>query len=190
MKSEESLKNELAHGSERAFDELFRLYHPVLCGYAYKMVLDRDEAKEIAQQCFVSLWERRAQADQILSVKSFLFRSAHNICLNKFKHQKIKDRYASEEEYFLQSCYVSEFENTFSEELGKQIKTAVEDLPEKNREVFKLRYFRGFDTQEVSEELGIAPRTVEAHVSAAFRFLRDRLRHLPEMIIILLISTF
>lgn len=180
----------MAQGSAQAFDELFRMHHSALCGYAYKIVLDRDEAKEVAQQCFVALWERRAQAGEILSVKSFLFRSAHNMCLNRFKHQKIKERYASDEEYFLQSCYVSEFDNTYHEDLHHQIKTAVEDLPEKNREVFKLRYFRGFDTQEVSEELGISPRTVETHISTAFRFLRDRLRHLPEMIIILLFSSF
>lgn len=184
MASEDIIKKKLAEGNTSAFEELFRMYHNELCHYILAILKDEDEAKEVAQQCFVNLWEKREDLPELKSIKSYLFRAAYNECINRFNHNKIKEKFASEESYYLESVFLADFENTFAPNLGQKIKTAVDTLPRKNKEVFELRYFRGFDTQEVSDQLGITPRTVETHISNAFKLLRDKLKHILMWIVI------
>lgn len=56
LQSEEHIKNLLKEGSPKAFEYIFTKYHKSLCAYVYKIIPDIDEAKEIVQQCFVTLW--------------------------------------------------------------------------------------------------------------------------------------
>ncbi len=185
MKTEHELKQLLQEGSHRAFEHIFRQYHGDLFRYSLAILRDEDEAKEVAQRCFMRLWEKRGEAASIESLHSYLIRSAHNICVNKHEHHKVKERYASEEGYLLRHEFIAEFDNTCDEQLAAKLRVAAEELPAKNREVFKLRYFSGMDTEEVSEILGITPRTVETHVSNAFRMLREILK--PTLMIIIFI---
>lgn len=187
MKTEEHIKQLFHSNSTTAFEELFKLYHAQLCRYIFSVIQDVDESKEIAQNCFIQLWEKRESIETIKSLKLYLFRSAHNMCLNRFKHEKVKSRYITEERYYLQSILYSDFESTHNPELSNKISEAVEGLPKKNKEVFKLRYYKGLNTVEVSKELDITPRTVETHISKAFKILREELAGLMAIIVIFLI---
>jgi len=184
LRDEEQLKQDLAKDSAHAFEEIFRLYHSQICNYVYKLLHDSDDAREVAQQIFVNLWEKRSEAVNINSLRSYLFRTAHNTCLNKFKHDKVKDRFLSEEGYLLEKAFIDDFENTYDPEYFAQVKLAVEDLPKKNKEVFKLRYYKNLKTKEVAKELNITPRTVETHVSNALKILREKLQHLLVILIL------
>jgi len=186
LEQEDNIKQQLEKNSTKAFEELFRLYHNDICNYVFSILLDRQDAEEVAQQTFVKLWEKRDEVSRILSLKSYLYRSAYNLCLNKFKHDKVRERYATEERYKLQEAFLSEFENTHDTEVMEAIKKAVEQLPTKNKEVFTLRYLRGFNTQEVSEELGITVRTVETHVSNALKILREKLKGIDLLTLLLI----
>lgn len=186
MEQEEILKKQLQQGSSTAFEGLFRMYHKDLCNYVFSIIHDEDETKGIAQECFIKLWEKRDEINRIQSVKSYLFRSAYNTCLNKFKHQKVVEKHASEARSELQAIFQKDFENTYDEELAKRVMAAVEDLPTKNKEVFKLRYISGLNTAEVSEELGITPRTVETHVSNALKILRSKFSKYGHLVLFLI----
>ncbi|MBK8807097.1 MAG: RNA polymerase sigma-70 factor [Bacteroidales bacterium] len=178
MINEDLVKRQLQKHSPQAFEAVFRHFHKELCNYIYKMVIDADEAQEIAQQCFVKLWEKRAEATQIVSLRAYLYRSAYNAAINRFRHDKIKQRYESEAQYLLEATVYEDFENTYTEDLTDKLKHEVENLPEKNKEVFKLRFYEGLNTVQVGEHLGISPRTVETHVSNAYKILREKLGHL------------
>lgn len=186
MKEEVLLLHKLKQGKVEAFQEVFKTFHADVCNYIYSIILDEDESKDIAQQAFIKLWEKRDTFhtfDKIAGVKAYIFKSAYNISMNRFKHNSVRERYENDERYILQSQFVDDFDNTFDIELGDEIKKAVESLPEKNKEVFQLRFFRGFDTQEVSNELNISKRTVETHVSKSFRLLRSKLSHLLTLLL-------
>lgn len=176
--NEEEIKQQLQNNSSKAFEVIFKRFHNELCNYIFKIVLDADDAQEIAQQCFVNLWEKRNEADSIVSIKAYLYRSAYNTAMNRFKHDKIKQRYESEEQYYLEATALADFDNTYDEKLTEKIKEEVENLPHKNKEVFKLRFFEGLNTQQVADKLEISPRTVETHVSNAYKILRENLSHL------------
>ena len=69
-------------------------------------------------------------------------------------------------------------------ELRKEIHDAINELPDKCKEVFKLSYLHDMKNKEIADTLGISLRTVEAHMYKALKFLRERLSHLLLSLII------
>lgn len=63
-------------------------------------------------------------------------------------------------------------------ELRKEIHDAINELPDKCKEVFKLSYLHDMKNKEIADVLGVSLRTVEAHMYKALKFLRNRLGHL------------
>jgi len=172
---DETIRKGLIDDSSKIFEELFHsLYNP-LCKYAARFIQNGDDAEEVVQQCFVKLWEKRAEASNIQSFSSYLYRSVYNSCMNIFEHEKVKKSYADNSEQKLREYYAEQVEDSFTEELTEQIKSAIELLPEKNKEVFLLRFYEGYNIKEVSEKLNITIRTVETHVSKSLKILRQAL---------------
>lgn len=176
-----TIKAELSQGSERAYEQLFReLYRP-LCRYAFRMIPDTEDAEDTVQAVFVGLWDKRSDAGRIEYLKSYLYQCVYHACLKKLEHEKVRSRYYTAAEYELTMMQFETFEASTEDERMADVNAAIDLLPEKNREVFRLRFIDGLNTREVSEQLQITPRTVETHVSKALRFLRD---HLSAVVII------
>lgn len=179
----------LAQGSKKVFEELFHALYSNLCKYAMRFLHDQQDAEEIVQNCFVKLWEKRLSAETIQSFKSYLFRSVYNSCMNVFEHEKIKRQYYSAAEFKLKEIYANQAEMSLTPNLTDRILEEIEKLPDKNQEVFKLRFLEGYNTKEVSEMLDITPRTVETHVSKSLKHLRETLKT-SAMIIIAIFLCF
>jgi len=187
LKDNGTLIYELAKGSIDAYECIYNMHYTHVYSCVFKIIKDNNEAREITQDTFVSLWENRSKLKKNVPIKYLLFKMAHNDCLNRFKHQKVRERYLSEECYLLEASFYENFENTYDPDLLDQIKSAVEELPKKNQEVFKLRYYKSLNTKEVADKLTITPRTVETHISNALRILRDKFKHAQILMIFLFV---
>ena len=71
-----------------AFEKLFREYFPPLMSFARKILVDEDDAREVVQNVFINLWEKRENIDLSISLKSYLFTSVHNRSLNVIRDRK------------------------------------------------------------------------------------------------------
>lgn len=169
------IKNELAEGSHKAYELLYKHLYRNLCNYAYNIIPDKEVAEDVVQTALITLWENHRQCAEIEYLKSYLYRCVYNGCMKLLQHQKVRERYFNESEYHLKQIQFETFESSYDDEQSVQLHKALEELPEKNREVMKLRFIDGLSTNEVSDRLDITPRTVETHVSKALRFLRERL---------------
>ena len=74
--------------TDKDFERLFKEYFKPLVNFANKFLNDIDAAKEIVHDAFVRLWERRAEIDVNKSVKSYIYRSVQNRCLNYIRDHK------------------------------------------------------------------------------------------------------
>lgn len=169
------IKNDLAKGSQKAYELLYKQLYRNLCNYAYNIIPDKDVAEDIVQSTLVALWENHQQCNEIEYLKSYLYRCVYNACMKLLQHQKVRERYFNESEYHLKQIQFETFESSYDDEQTARLHKALDELPEKNREVMKLRFIDGLSTNEVSKQLDITPRTVETHVSKALRFLREKL---------------
>src|SRR5687767_10892213 len=136
------------------------LYQP-LCNYAYTFLQDKEEAEEIVQSTFLSVWEKRDSLNIRNSAKSYLYAMVRNACLNVIKHEKIKQKHAGEELALADRAYESVAHTITSQELETRIQQAIEKLPEQCRLVFKLSRFEELKYQEIAAQLDISIKTVE-----------------------------
>ena len=160
---------------EKAFEQLFkRLYEP-LCRSASLLLNDHDEAEEMVQHVFISLWEKRREIKITSSVESYLYRAVRNASLNSIKHEKVK-RSFSEEQIILNSSNKPASYHSLQNELQGEILKAIESLPEQCRLVFKLSRFEDMKYAEIAAELGISIKTVENQMGKALKVLREKLK--------------
>ena len=171
----EFLIRQLKNGEEPAYEMLFKEYYQVLVIFANKYLFDIDESKELVQDLFVHIYEKREKLVINSSLKSYLFRSVHNRSLNHLNSQKIKNKYA---EHFGKTTTINEnsIENEMNKtELEHAIYQAIAELPPKCRDIFKLNRFEGLSNSEIAEKLKLSKRTVETQISKALKILRLKL---------------
>jgi RNA polymerase sigma-70 factor (ECF subfamily) len=176
----------LATGDITAFEMLFKTYYKPLCNYAYTFIPDKDEAEEIVQSTFLSVWEKRTTLQIQTTVKPYLYAMVRNACLNVIKHEKIKQRHVGEELALGERHSESVAQYVYTSELEKQIHKAMEKLPEQCRLVFKLSRFEELKYAEIAGQLNISVKTVENQMGKALRIMRDQLKdYLPLLIMLM-----
>lgn len=175
--NEKDILMRLRNSDKDALKQIFDAFYPSLCHYASHFVGDHDQSEEVVQDLFVRIWEKREQMEISTSLRSYLFRSVRNQCINLIMHEKVRQNHAqkirdaliedtAEENYFLE------------EERSKAIASAIAALPEKRREIFLLSRQEGLKYQEIANQLQISVKTVETQMGLALRFLREKCKRI------------
>lgn len=171
------------------FERLFKAHFVHLCNFAYQYIQDSDSAKDITQKVFINLWESREKIDPQKALKSYLFTSVRNRCLNYIRDQK---KYRSH----VLDIEIADLEIGFEEgdsgisELEERIEAALNALPEKCRQVFEMSRYKNMKYKDIAEELEVSVKTVEAHMSKALKSLREQLKDVVSLLIWVLIRFF
>ncbi|MBS0011869.1 MAG: RNA polymerase sigma-70 factor [Bacteroidales bacterium] len=170
------------------FEKIFREYFVALTYYALKLVRDNDTAKDIVHQVFVNIWEKRDSISIDRPLRAYLYTAVHNRSLNYLRDKRrFHDKDAGDIE--LQNELASpDSDSLETEETEARIAQAVSGLPGRCAEVFRLSRFEEKRYSEIAEILNISVKTVEAQMSKALRILREELKDLLTIIIILIIS--
>ena len=183
-----SLEKRLQQGDEKAFEMIFKANYASLVGYALKILNDREEAEEMVQEVFVTVWEKRRELNIEVSLKSYLYRSVHNRSLNQKAKANVRRMYADQ-----QSDNHNHTEaNTLlhHNELQMQLSQALDKLPEQCRKVFELSRFEGLKYAEIATHMNIALKTVENQMGKALRILREELNDFLTVYLLFLISGY
>lgn len=162
--------------NKSALELLFKTHFKGMVLFANKYVKDFEIAKEIAQDSFVSLWEKREIIDVSKSVKSYLATIVYNKSLNYLRDNKKFNRELLQADSLFPFISRDETDNAvISEELKIKIDYAINELPEKCREVFQLNRFNDMKYQQIADFLQISVKTVEAQMSKALKHMREKL---------------
>lgn len=164
----ESIKN----GDKWAFDEVFLKHFKSLHAYAFTIIKEKDDAEEIVQNVFYKIWTKRSQLKTDGFLKSFLYRSVHNESLNYIKHQKVRTNFNVRYVRDIQQDTGNLNSEIMVTELEKNIHAAINELPEKCRNVFQLSRFDQLKYQEIAKALNISIKTVENQMGKALKILR------------------
>lgn len=162
------------------FEALFKSHYVKLSFFANKFLNDLQVAEEIVSDTFAYLWEEREHIKVTNSVNAYLYRMVQNRCLNYLKHRKIESEYVN---YLAKHNLLSEVPAAgrnpcIEKELEAQVLKAIEELPEKCREVFKMSRFDHLQNKEIAQQLNISHKTVERHMTIALDRMRACLKHL------------
>lgn len=157
---------------ERQFKELFTQYWRQLFGFCQHHIGDAEGAREIVQQVFLSLWERRGQLDIRVNVGHYLFSAVRLQVAQYFRRQAYERQRLSCAPPFCDTSNVTE-EAIHFEDLNRYIETLVHRLPCRCRQVYTLSRNSGLSIPEIAEQLGISVKTAEAHLTKALKFLKS-----------------
>ena len=178
------------HGMDKnQFEQLFKLHYVHLCNFARQFVYDEDSAQDICQKVFVKLWEKRAGLDGRKSLKSYLFTSVKNRCLNHIRdNKKYRSRFLDVDCGDIEIA--TEDNDQFAEQvLQEKIDTVLNSLPPKCRQVFEMSRYEDKKYREIAEELNVSQKTVEAHMTKAMKLFRAALASYLVSLLILMMLT-
>jgi RNA polymerase sigma-70 factor (ECF subfamily) len=165
-------------GDPAALETIFRAFVLPLCAFAYGYVRSRDTAAELVQDVFWHIWRQRAGWTIEGSLRAYLYRATRNRVLDYLKHEKVERRWAERavrEGQTVEQRQVTPDDTLDSEDLVGALEQALEQLPERRRLVFLLRWREGKSYKEIARLLGVSTKTVENQMTRAIRALREKL---------------
>ncbi len=170
----------------------FRQFYPSLLLYATRLLVNGD-MEDVVQDAFVDLWHRRNAMDDAAHIKSFLYRAVYTKSLNVIKHRHVVSGYAAacSALEMMRLTYYDPDNNPVdmyleNQELREKIDAAIDELPDKRRQIFKMSYLHGMSNKEIAQIMDISVRTVEAQLYKALKFLRHRLENLMLLLLMLI----
>ncbi len=156
--------------------ELFSQFRVPLEKYFRKRVYNQNEVEDLVQDVFYRLTSRSDQA-QLERPEAFIFQIAANLLRDKARREATKRAFTKQ----LSDQNQNAFEELSPERvlLGKEkvvaLKNALNELPERTRNVFLLHRFEEFKYREIAQQLGISMSSVEKHMMDAIKHLAHRL---------------
>ena len=184
MNSEPHIIDRILRGETEAFAILFRSYYEPLCYFAQRFVEDFDAAEGIVQDVFVRLWETRETMSIHTSERGYLYTAVKNSCLNQIKHSRHSAPLEGKEERPDATALAPDAQLE-SDEMMHALEAAINDLPPKCREIFRLAKFDSLSYQEIAEIQNVSPNTVKTQLQRALKSLAKALQYLQILLVLL-----
>lgn len=181
----------LSEGDKVSFGFLFNLYYKRLLSFALYYLNDEESAKDVIQDIFAIVWERQDELKEVHNLSSWLFSMTKNQCLKKIDHLKVRQKYTDYLKYreleITQSAlsYLDTTPVAF-DEINAIIEKTLKGLSPQTRRIFEMSRFEHKKNKEISEELGISIKTVEANMSKSIKVFKSSLRHYLPFVLYLL----
>lgn len=173
--SDEALLKQFSAGDKLAFREIFNRYWDLLYRNACRILRSHEEAEEIVQDLFASLWNRR-EALQIINLSHYLKSAVRKRVVDSLRSKMVHEKYWEYYKRFMPE-HSSATEETISfNELDLEIRRAITRLPEKSQLVFRLNRLEGRSVSEIASFLNLSERAIEYHLTKSLKELRHHLK--------------
>lgn len=194
--SDAELIGKLKKANTNAFDEIFRKYYNLLCYEARGYFKDNFLIEEIVSDVFTRIWQNREKLIITSSLKVYLVKAVHNTCIDYYRIQKNLEKISKDLEYKEKKAYTlmdigqDPLEYTISNDLELRYREAVETLPDRYKQAFKLSRFEDLRYEEIAIEMGISVNGVKMNIKKALEHLRKKLQEYLIAIVLLLQHIF
>lgn len=166
----------LRDGDKEAFTEIYRRHWHLLYLHTRKLLTDKDEAKDLVQDVFYSLWTKANELDVRTNVKGYLYVTARNRVLNAIRNKKGNTfiELIAEEIIAMDHTTVQQIDER---ELAALIDAEIEQLPPKMKLVFELSRKEFLTHKEIAKRLDMNEEAVKKQISRSIKILRLKLGH-------------
>lgn len=174
--NEDQWASHIRDGDRQAFKEMFYAYYPRLCAFAAEYVGSTNRARDVVQEVFLTIWERRREWEVRSSLKAYLYQAVRNRALNATRRKDTRqDAFDTLQQNTASVQRRTAEDRVYYYQLSDAVEQAIEQLPPRRRMVFLLHRKHDFTYAEIAQIMDITPKTVENQMGRALKFLRERL---------------
>lgn len=159
-------------GHTSTFTRFYTSYFQKLLLTSDKYIRDIYVAEELVQDVFLKIWENPTNLYEVISIKSYLYRTVINASINHINRQKNIEQHHLKLASELSEEYLMELDE--EHEMIILLRSEIEKLPNQCKKVFKLSRFENLKYKEIALELNLSEKTVENHIGMALKILRNR----------------
>ena len=168
----EMLLQKIQEGDQLAFKEFYHLQFFKLYQFAYSFVQSKESAEEIANDVFLSIWQKRESLHTIQNIQVYLYVAVKNASLNYLRKNNLQVPVSVEQLNVDHFPMVANPELLLTQrELQQQVREAIEQLPPRCRLIFKLIKEDGLSYKEVAAILDLSVKTIDSQLCLALKKL-------------------
>lgn len=186
-KIDESLVKRFTSGDMKAFDCIYSIFNQKLQKFIFSLIKTETDTEDLVQEVFVKVWENRTKLKDHNSFDKYLFTIAYNTTISLLRVRVKENQYVE----YVKSVQVEldepELIDEFNkDEINEKLNLLIDQMPPRQREVFKMKHFRNYSYKEIAETLGISVNTVENQIVKSHKYLKKYLgkNYLPVLLFI------
>jgi RNA polymerase sigma-70 factor (ECF subfamily) len=185
--SESDLLRSVANGDEKAFRQLVDTYWKRVYNNTLALTKDTVKAQEITQDIFLKIWQKRDRLVEVNSFMHFVYVVGRNQVISEMR-KKLSDTVSTDSaQDILENRNLPDMELQYKE-TWQMILEAINTMPARQQEVFKLSRIEGLSNKEIAEKLGLSIAAVKWHIVAGLNTLRGYLAiHAGENLLVIFI---
>lgn len=183
--SDQELLSLLKEGDQSAFAEIYYRYWSLLYMHALKMLRNEEDARDVVQELFTTLWGKAGAISSGDNLAGFLYISVRNKVLDLIAHQKVRNSHLESLGLFLEQHQDTVFDALSQKDLMAILDKEIEQLPPKMKAVFKMRIKNHMSYKEIAEKLDVSDKTVKKQVNNAIKIIKLRINTISGIVILL-----
>lgn len=160
----------LRNGDHKAFEVVFITYFKKIKLFIFGYIKSEEDAEELAEDLFVTLWTKRQSIDTSKSFSAFMHTMARNAAINFLERKYIHQIYLSNATF--QELTSTAEDDMIAKELGLQIDDVVDSMPAQRKQIYNLSRNEGLSNEEIALRLNTTKRNVESQLSLALKEIR------------------
>jgi RNA polymerase sigma-70 factor (ECF subfamily) len=168
----------IRNGDEEAFSAFYMGYADSLIHFLTRITGNLDDAQEVAQEAFATLWEKRATLDPHTSLYGFVYGMARNMAFRMLRGTTTEAKKSQEHSLFAPQYADVADQGIITLETSLLLEEVIRNMPAQRRRVFELSRKEGLSYNEIAREMGISLNTVRTHMTFALKELRGALANL------------
>ena len=162
--------------SDRAATAFVRKYQSLVYATAVRYLKSEEDAYDAAQDVFIKALDNIHKFRGDSSLSTWLYRITHNVCASMLRKQKVRKAFGLETILpFARDRGFTPEQETENRDFEQRFAAILDDLPEKQRETFVLRYFDGLTYEEISKILGTSVGGLKANYYQAVKKISQRI---------------
>ncbi|WP_340678424.1 RNA polymerase sigma factor [Paraglaciecola sp.] len=169
-KSDEQLIAKALQGNKQAWLSLLKRYEKPIYNYGIRMTGKREDALDLMQEVFISVYRNLATYRSEGSFKSWLFRIAHYRCIEFYRRKRPMEGLDDIPE--IESDVIAVDQQLVSDSENKQLVNAMQQLPLAQKSVIELKFFGQFTFDEIAELTGMSANTAKSRMYGALEKLK------------------
>lgn len=159
------------NGDPLAFEKIYVRWRKPLYSFLYRLVRSAQDAEDITQDVFTSLWNTRERIDPSKNIKTYIFLLARQSAIRLIYRRGLHGSYLTE--YEPMEASHDSHDILVAKQTRLLMDIAIERMPAKQREVFTLHYKESLGNEEIARQLGISENSVRQHIHNAKKHIQD-----------------